>query len=398
VFGSLPPAGRDLDLLARPEEEQALSSGLSEHGFLRHGRIWARFEECTADVVELVAAAKWRLPAPELQALFDEALPLEGHRRLVQPAPRHFLLILARKLAAGAELDDKRRRRVDAVLEANPGSLEAAWRAAEAWGASPALTALEQALRAGGRPGPAQRGRAPLRRLRRLARAPRRGVLVTFSGLDGAGKSLQATSLQASLDRLGHPAVVEWTSLAAHPPPLEAITWGLGLLARLRRSSRAPDGGRGATPADPVKALRQRSPVVSSAWSTLVTVSNGLTHFRTASRHLWLGRHVICDRYMLDSEVHLRYAYGEARRFALQSALIRLLSPRPDRAYLLDVSGDEATRRKQEYSVEDNRRRAQLYRDHHARLGVRRIDGTRPPGEICAEIAEDVWRLLAERE
>ena len=63
VFGSLPPEGRDLDLLVRPAEERALAEGLGREGFVRDGRLFARFRDCSAEVVELVPAADWRLPA-----------------------------------------------------------------------------------------------------------------------------------------------------------------------------------------------------------------------------------------------------------------------------------------------------------------------------------------------
>jgi hypothetical protein len=47
---------------------------------------------------------------------------------------------------------------------------------------------------------------------------------------------------------------------------------------------------------------------------------------------------VICDRYDLDLKVPLRHRYGEGFGFAFQLALVRILTPRPLRAYLLDVA------------------------------------------------------------
>jgi hypothetical protein len=48
VFGSLPPAGRDLDLLLRPAAEAAPAGELPEKGFVSKRGIWARFGACTA--------------------------------------------------------------------------------------------------------------------------------------------------------------------------------------------------------------------------------------------------------------------------------------------------------------------------------------------------------------
>ena len=405
VFGTPPPEGRDLDLLVRPPEEGAIASGLEARGFTRTGRRLVAFRDCTVDVVELVPAGDWGLPAGELEALFGEAEPLDGATRLLQPAAHHAVLILARK-AAWASLREKQFERLSALLRERPGALEEARRRAPVWGAAPALEALERAhgtgeglrtveraravealLRARGEPA----GRARLAALRAIARWPRRGKLVTLSGLDGAGKSSQAKALREALDRLGHNAVVEWTSLSQHPPVLHALTSAAGWVLRRR--------GAGATAVamskpDPRTALRERSAAVTFAWSTIVALTNALEQSRASARHLARGRIVICDRYTLDSKVHLRFAYGEGRAFRFQTALIRRLSPQTDRAYLLDVSAEEATRRKADYELSENSRRAALYREEAAGLGVRTVDGERRREDICAELAADVLRML----
>ena len=118
---------------------------------------------------------------------------------------------------------------------------------------------------------------------------------------------------------------------------------------------------------------------------------------RAVAPHLWRGRVVICDRYTLDSKVHLRYAYGEERAFGFQAALIGHLSPRPDLAYLLDVSPETASTRKRDYPLEENARRGNLYLEEAEGLGVRRLDGERPREEICAQLAREVWDFLAAR-
>jgi thymidylate kinase len=402
VFGRPPPEGRDLDLLARPAEEKALAEGLLARGFTREGNRFVAFHGCSADVVELVPAADWGLPAAELDALIAAARPLDERTRLLQPAPAHALLILARK-AAWSGLDPRARDRLESILREQPGALEEARRLAPAWGAVPGLEALEYALRSGRPPSLARRARAvesllrargePAARarlagLRAVARRPRRGTLITLSGLDGAGKSSQAQALRATLERLGHDAVVEWTSLSQHPPLLHAITRAAGWVL-----GRGGDSGASGSE-DPRKELRERSRAVTFAWSTLVALTNAVGQARAAGRHLWRGRVVICDRYTLDSKIHLRYAYGEERAFRFQTILIRFLSPRPERAYLLDVSPETATRRKQDYPLVENARRARLYREEAERLGVQRLDGERPHEAICEELSRDVWELL----
>jgi thymidylate kinase len=103
----------------------------------------------------------------------------------------------------------------------------------------------------------------------------------------------------------------------------------------------------------------------------------------------------VCDRYTLDSAVHLQHRYGAAGAFALQVGLIRMLSPRPRLAYLLDVAPEAALARKpDQFDIDELRTQAALYRAWHGRLGVRRLDGEAPPEEVCAQIARQVWEVV----
>jgi thymidylate kinase len=214
---------------------------------------------------------------------------------------------------------------------------------------------------------------------------------VSFSGLDGSGKSSQAAALRDTLDRLGYDAVVHWSSVSQHGALLHFLVdtarWAL------RRGRRG--GGGVSQDDDPAKAFRQGNPVAGIGWTLLVALMNAYRHARGVNRHLWLGRVVICDRYVLDSKVHLRYAYGEERSYAVHLALIRLLSPRPDISFFLDVSAETATARKPDYELRENMRLAHLYREESVAFATRRIDAGRPRGEICAEVADAVWGALA---
>lgn len=372
VFGSLPPDARDLDLLARPSEERAIAAGLAAEGFVSRGREWARFRDGSAIGVDLVAAAAWNLPEAELAALFDEARPIEGFQRLVRPAPHHALLILAR-----LGLSEKRRGRLEAVVAEDPKAWEWAEEAAPRWG-------LERALRR------LRAGRGP-RRLRR-----RRRVVVALSGLDGSGKSSQAAALKEALERLGHEAVVEWRPILANPSvgrlsdvarkALRRLRWVPGL-SRLDRRAEAGESFL-AAPDTTARRGPLRS-VLTHAWVAYIALTNAYTHRRLARR----GRVVIFDRYVLDSSVFMRYLWGGT--FRLERRLLRALSPEPLCAFLLDVRGEAAYARKQDqWSVDELSRQAELYRELHTALGVSRLDGERPKEELCAEIAEQVWRAL----
>lgn len=388
VFGSLPPEGRDLDLVLPDETATEVRRRLTDAGWTIRGITAARFEGCRADVVDLVPVSDWRLAASEEAAVFAEASPLGDFEHLKRPAAHHGLLILARRVARNpAVLNDKRRERIRAAVAEEPGAWERAAAAAPAWDAADSL-ALLRALYEG----------AAAPRRRRLPRL-RRGTLVTFSGLDGSGKSFQAERLRETLEALGYDVEVAWTSLVAHPA-LGAVGEPVKrLLRRLARRGEAAPPEEWAQPAsvassDPARALRQRSGVLTQVWAAYVAVVNAWWQSRATRAHLARGKVVICDRWTLDSKVQMRYQYGAERHFGFQARLVRLLSPRPAKAFLLAISPEEAVRRKPEYTLEQNTLRARLYAEDHAALGVERLDGELAKEVLCAHIAQEVWAAL----
>ena len=105
-------------------------------------------------------------------------------------------------------------------------------------------------------------------------------------------------------------------------------------------------------------------------------------------------RVVIFDRYVLDAIVYVRHRWGHGRSLRWQCRLIQALARGPLGAYLLDVAPETAYARKRDFPLENLQGRANLYREHWPALGVRRLDGERPRGELCEEIAREVWSLL----
>jgi thymidylate kinase len=415
LFGAPPPAGRDLDLLARPSSAAAIAARLRAAGFLGRGELWARFHECGASAVELVPAAAWELPHAELEALYDEAEPVASLEHVVAPAPQHVLLIAARRFAHGrGALDEGRRARIEQALARDPAAWEPAERHAPAWGAATALGLLRRAYERQANAGRRSLARAVAEQRRAAGRAaaaawldgwrgaaprPRRPAVVSLSGIDGAGKSFQARRLQAALDRLGIVAVVVWSPFGGGRTT-DVI--GEPIKAALRRLPFGPLAGHrnGAAPrslmSGPAAPQGRGAGILHVAWTSLVVLLDAASQRRAALRHAARGRVVIFDRQALDSLVHMRVVYGETRSLRLQQALARAVAPRPRVAYLLEIRPETSLARKDDrWELEQLRTHARLYREHHARLGVRRLDGERPPEELCAQIASEVWTALA---
>lgn len=389
VIGSPPPAGKDLDLLVRQGAASVMADLLGDHHFHHDNeRTWARFSDCGAEVVELIAADSLKLDEGQIDRLFAEAQSIDDLGPLMLPAPHHRLLLAARRAATEARLRPKLREMVRDVGEQ---AWKTAGELAPAWKAGKELSELRGAL--DGAPPRSWRLRSPWVR----ASWHRGGSLIAFSGLDGSGKSTQVESLVGSLSALGYPTIAIWSSIAANRS-LDRIAAPARLL--LGPSKEVP--GRNAPPAgedeDRLTRLRERLPWLNTIWVNLLVAMNAWWYLREVWPNILRGRVVVCDRYILDSAVQLRYRYGAERSYGLQLRFLRWVSPKPLRAYLLDVAPAVVYVRNQEYTPAQIELRAGLYGEEHAQLGVRRIDGERAQEDICSEIAVDAWKALtAER-
>lgn len=225
-----------------------------------------------------------------------------------------------------------------------------------------------------------------------------RGHLIALSGLDGAGKTSQCRALADSLERLGFDTSVEWTRLAfdARLDRLRCVARAMGEpLVGVRRPSAGRAPGESPDDNDPVKALRRRSAILTWAWAMVVALVNVRAQHETTRRHLRAGRVVVCDRYTLDSLVHLRSRYSRGGDLRPQRWMLRALSPRPTRTYLLDVSPGVARERKQDFSIEELTHHAALYRQEAVAVGAVIVDGERPRDEVRAAIVRDAREALA---
>jgi thymidylate kinase len=230
---------------------------------------------------------------------------------------------------------------------------------------------------------------------------------VSFSGLDGSGKSFQ---IDALLTRLGDDRRVEvvWAPLKFWPasakdlipprirrrlrPKHEGIVVELPqrLSSTDARGDAAPQWTPGALGAKAAQALG------TSLWfamGTMAAASTGLSLRRRASSST--AEVLVLDRYRLDSSVKLQRLYPGVSR-AWLARVVRLLTPTPDLEVFLRLDPKVAYARKpEEWSVRHLTEHAQLYDGLTAgSRAVVTLDGAQDPEVIAGEVWSRVRPLL----
>lgn len=181
--------------------------------------------------------------------------------------------------------------------------------------------------------------------------------IVTFSGIDGAGKSTQITALKSHLEECGLRVRVLtfWDDVAAFSQLREFL------------SHTAFKGEKGVgTPERPI----ERRDKNVQAWH--LTAARFILYFCDAIKvRFTLSRHALQTA---DVVIFDRYIYDEIANLALQRRFVQLyvkrllrLSPQPDVALLLDADPNEARERKPEYPLEF------LWRNREAYLALSRL-------------------------
>lgn len=216
-------------------------------------------------------------------------------------------------------------------------------------------------------------------------RESRRTVLVSFSGIDGAGKSTQIEALSSRLaqDGLRVRVVRFWDDIAR--------------LKGLREASghRIFKGDRGV--GSPSAPINRRDKNVQSGLMTCVRLFlyfvDAVSTRRMFARMLQSGFDlVIFDRYTYDELANLNLRNPLMRAYA---RLLMKLVPRPHISYLLDADPAQARARKPEYPIDF------LHANRNAYLALANLLGgitvIRPMAveEVEAEVMADAVRKLS---
>lgn len=183
------------------------------------------------------------------------------------------------------------------------------------------------------------------------ARLRPRPKIVSFSGIDGAGKSTHITALCRLLDdsSLSYSLLTFWDDIAT--------------FSRLRENLgfRVFKGDKGI--GSPERPIVRRDKNVSGWFLTVFR--SALYLLDVLSLRIAISR---AKRSDTDFVIFDRYIYDELANLPLQWSIIRFyvrqllrITPDPDIAFLIDADPEEAVTRKPEYPVEFVRRNREAY-------------------------------------
>ncbi len=217
---------------------------------------------------------------------------------------------------------------------------------------------------------------------------PQGPFLVAFSGLDGAGKTRHAETLQKALDACGLRTRYYWSRCG---------TTGLTrLFSRLVSKARGPRQETGEKTGAEGRPSRLENPAVRLAWTFLTVldaVIANVIHVRLpmATR----GTIMICDRYIADAAAEIESSLVKASW--LQRRLIDLmfaLTVKPDVSVLLDVPENVSADRRQSDPESDYLTRLhRIYQELAERRGMVKKDNRTG----FEDVADSIVRMVAPR-
>ena len=211
-----------------------------------------------------------------------------------------------------------------------------------------------------------------------------RGFIVSFSGIDGSGKTVHVQSLVSVFEIAEVKAHRYWTRFGSSA---QAINLGQTELEKVRISDTATSLIR--------RRKKLRYPTVRSAWLIYNLISLILRYNFQVRLMRWLGGVVICDRYIYDAMVEISASLPEDSELSRRAEwLLTHLCPEPDVAWLVDVPADisvvrQADENQSLASCEELSRQRLMYQALAKTYHIRVLTTLGKPDETTSQVVRE---------
>ena len=211
-------------------------------------------------------------------------------------------------------------------------------------------------------------------------------MLVTFSGVDGCGKTTQAKALQSALKTCHLKSNYVWSRGGSSSL--------VQLLSRFSRGTTRYASHESVATKVRSRQQRFRSRWVRWGWSWLTTVELLWQYVCHVLLPLLRGRVVVCDRYIYDTLAEWAAYFSEAHvEKRLAARVLRMISPRPRVAYWLKISPETAQLRSADGTPKDFVATQSAAYRHLAQLyGLQVLDAEKAWEDLSDEIVYQVLR------
>jgi thymidylate kinase len=222
---------------------------------------------------------------------------------------------------------------------------------------------------------------------RRLPFTVHRPMLIALSGIDGAGKTCQAELLRSAFCECAIDADIVWSRGGS-----SRLT---DLFIRLLKPFLPKRAGLDLTSdSRAAKVARTRfwldRPLLRWAWTWLVVLDLTVQYWARVCWPLFRGRVVIADRYVCDALTELAVQLQSPDLAdSLAGRVLQALSPRPELAYHLRVSVEEASSRKPEEMLDPLVRQARLLDEMAAAHRLEPLDGQAELGAVSDRLVRE---------
>lgn len=216
-----------------------------------------------------------------------------------------------------------------------------------------------------------------------------KSMLITFSAIDGAGKSTQVEQLKAYLQQQKCDPVCLWTR-GGYTSWFNFLKEAVRCVARGKLPVSGPSQKRDAY---------FRKNWIQKFWLALAILDLARVYVIQVRFWLWHGNPVLCDRYVWDTLIDFKVSFPNVavEKWWIWKSLV-WLAPRPHIAFLFTISAEESERRcqvKYEPFPDSPSRRAERHRFYQKldNLSIwRKIDGCQPVDRVFQEIVSEVTK------